>query len=41
MLNERIGDLPPSAFMILDEMMAGLAPAAGFEPLNLTIGEPQ
>jgi aspartate/methionine/tyrosine aminotransferase len=41
MLNPRIGELPPSAFMILDEMIAGLTPAAGLEPLNLTIGEPQ
>ena len=41
MLNPRIGELPPSAFMILDEMMAGLTPAAGVDPLNLTIGEPQ
>ncbi len=41
MLNKRIGQLPPSAFMILDDMIAGLTPAAGFKPLNLTIGEPQ
>ncbi len=41
MLNKRIGQLPPSAFMILDDMIAGLTPAAGLETLNLTIGEPQ
>lgn len=41
MLNDRIDRLPPSAFMRLDEMIAGLSPAAGIDPLNLTIGEPQ
>ena len=41
MLNERIGQLPPSAFMILDDLIAGLTPAAGLKTLNLAIGEPQ
>ena len=41
MLNDRIAQLPPSAFMLLDEMLADLPPASGIEPLNLTIGEPQ
>ena len=41
MLNDRIGQLPPSAFVILNEMLADVTPAAGREPLNLTIGEPQ
>ena len=41
MLNERIAQLPPSAFMILDDLIAGLTPAAGLKTLNLAIGEPQ
>lgn len=41
MLNDRIGQLPPSAFMILDDMITKLAPAAGLDPLDLSIGEPQ
>ena len=41
MLNDRIGQLPPSAFVILGEMIARLTPAAGLEPLSLTVGEPQ
>ena len=41
MLNDRIARLPPSAFMILDEMISCLTPAAGLQALDLTIGEPQ
>ena len=40
MLNPRIGELPPSAFMILDGLIAELAPPTGMEPPNLTIGQP-
>ena len=41
MLNPRIGAMAPSAFMRLDAMMDGLAPAPGVTPLNLTLGDPQ
>ncbi len=41
MLNPRIGDMAPSAFMRLDAMMADLTPAPGVTPVNLTLGDPQ